>query len=140
MRTITKTPIWVAYEKLDQDEDIWEYLTPAIESSTDIIVVLSEDYGNSRYNCQELKFAKMKIGAPLHDRSIIVSVRREYDRFNRAWVSSLLEEKHTIPYQEDTNELAHELVRHGSFPKRITQVTVSCSSGIGPESRVCTLM
>jgi hypothetical protein len=140
LRKYTKVPIWVDYEQMDESEDPWEHLPSAIESATVIIVLISSAYIESKYNRPELSYATTKIKSSDEEKCFIF-VEAEADfHFNGDWMENLPGEKKTILYNDNIDELARDVANQGPLSKNRKYALVSCSSGIHPQSRVCTVM
>ncbi|CAF2831534.1 unnamed protein product [Rotaria sp. Silwood2] len=138
LRNFTSVTIWVDYENVDETDAIWDFIAPAIDSATIIVVLASSAYDDSRTNRQELIYAMSR--ARLHNkglRFIVVDIEVNF-KFNREWMRNLLEDKERISYKDKTEEMAKEVAIRVLLSKNNSLIT--CTSGTTTQSRVCTIM
>ena len=139
LRKCTNLPIWVDYEHTNELQDPWECLAPAIDSTTIIIVLVSNAYGQSKSNCQELTYATAKMQSSGENKPVIVIEAVPNFKFNRDWMNSLLNEREKIPYQDNIQELASNVANDTALSKHRKHSFIPFSSNNVTQSQVCTI-
>ena len=101
-------PISVEYENVELHDDTWEYSFQAIESATVIIVVVSTAYGESTNKFQELSHV-ISTNKSRDEQKILIVVKAEPNfNFNRHWMQEWLQEKTSIPYDTNLDNMVRE--------------------------------
>ncbi len=139
LRNCTDLPIWVDYEKMNGLQDPWECVASGIDSATIIIVLVSTTYGQSKSNRQELTYALAKTERSNEKKTVIIVDTVPNFKFNRDWMKNLLEKYDKIPYHDNFNELADQVVNHSALFKHKKHSLIRFLSDNGTQSKVCTI-
>jgi hypothetical protein len=140
LRKRTNLPIWVDYEHTNELQDPWEFVAPAIDSATIIIVLASSAYGQSRSNCQELTYVMAKMQPSDEEKSVIIVETVSDFKFNRDWMNNLLKKHDKISYHNDIDELINNVANHSALFKHRKHLLVPFLSADAMQSQVCTII
>ena len=137
----TKVPIWVDYKNAGWDDDMWDYIAPAIESATIIIVLVSSAYCNSRKNFQELSYAVAYAKTQSrNENDSIIFVETETGIINkREWMSNVSKDKKIIPFPIDEKRMVSEVIGQDLLSKG-KRTSITSVFHVPIQSSVCTVM
>ncbi|CAF4340496.1 unnamed protein product, partial [Adineta steineri] len=99
-------PIWVDYENVDLSDDMWEYISPNIESATVVIILVSTAYGESTDKFQELSYIISTNKSRDENKGLIVVTTEPNFTFNRSWMKDLLHGKPMVSYENNIGHMA----------------------------------
>lgn len=133
-----KIPIWVDYDEVEIWDDLWEYLEPAIQSATVIIVMVSTAYGQSSTNFQELNYAMFTNTLRNNSKQFIVVHAESVFEFNRSWMKEWLNSTgEPILYNESLDKMVEEVKNR---IENVESSDITCLPVVNAPSKMCTIM
>ncbi|CAF1570757.1 unnamed protein product, partial [Adineta steineri] len=111
LRKRTTIPIWVDYENVDLSDDMWEYVSPNIISTTVVIILVSTAYSESTDKFQELSYIISTNKSRDEKNGLIVVATESNFNFNRSWMKELLHDKTMIFYENNIDHMVWNLCK-----------------------------
>ena len=118
--------ISVEYENVELHDDTWEYSSQMIESATVILVVVSTAYGESTDKFQELSQI-ISTNKSRDEQNYLIVVKAEPNfNFNRQWMQEWLQEKTSISYDTNIDNMVRNACEQIEVPKKSLTKCLPC--------------